>query len=178
MDHQAFAQLLGNYGEFIGAIAVVATLFYLAIQVRHGKEATEANTRSVEESRRVALVDSYVRRLEAMDRAQIQLALSDQLSDIVRRTDTDGVDSLTETERLRLFRWEQARQCRIESQFYQWQHGLLDDEYYENQFKFVVSRAAPLWEELGLEIARPSLRAAVQEVLAESRSSQNTAGDV
>lgn len=34
MDHQAFAQLLGNYGEFVGAIAVVATLVYLAIQVR------------------------------------------------------------------------------------------------------------------------------------------------
>jgi hypothetical protein len=178
MDHQAFAQLLGNYGEFIGAIAVVATLFYLAIQVRHGQEATEANTRSVEESRRVALVDSYVRRLEAMERAQIQLALSDQLSDIVRRTDADGVDSLTETERLRLFRWEHARLCRVESQFYQWQHGLLDDEYYENQFKFIVRRAAPLWEELDLEIARPSLRAAVQEVLAEYSSSQNTVGDV
>jgi hypothetical protein len=34
MDHQAFAQLLGNYGEFVGAVAVVATLFYLALQVR------------------------------------------------------------------------------------------------------------------------------------------------
>ncbi|MEZ5559164.1 MAG: hypothetical protein R3E86_11585 [Pseudomonadales bacterium] len=35
MDHQAFAQLLGNYGEFVGAIAVVATLLYLAAQVRN-----------------------------------------------------------------------------------------------------------------------------------------------
>ena len=34
MDHQAFAQLLGNYGEFVGAIAVVLTLIYLAIQIR------------------------------------------------------------------------------------------------------------------------------------------------
>jgi len=34
MDHQAFAQLLGNYGEFVGAIAVVVTLFYLANQIR------------------------------------------------------------------------------------------------------------------------------------------------
>ena len=33
MDHQAFAQLLGNYGEFIGAIAVVATLIYFAKQM-------------------------------------------------------------------------------------------------------------------------------------------------
>lgn len=39
MDHQTFAQLLGNYGEFVGAIAVVATLAYLAIQIRQ-------NTRS------------------------------------------------------------------------------------------------------------------------------------
>jgi len=34
MDHQEFAQLLGNYGEFVGAIAVVATLGYLALQIR------------------------------------------------------------------------------------------------------------------------------------------------
>ena len=27
MNHQALAELLGNYGEFIGAIAVVFTLF-------------------------------------------------------------------------------------------------------------------------------------------------------
>ena len=33
MDHQAFAQLLGNYGEAVGAIAVVATLAYLATQI-------------------------------------------------------------------------------------------------------------------------------------------------
>jgi len=26
MDHKSFAQLLGNYGEFVGAIAVVVTL--------------------------------------------------------------------------------------------------------------------------------------------------------
>ena len=40
MDHQGFAQLLGNYGEFIGAVAVVATLAYLAIQVRYSGATT------------------------------------------------------------------------------------------------------------------------------------------
>lgn len=48
MDHQAFAQLLGNYGEFVGAIAVVGTLAYLAVQVRQSRTATEANTRQLE----------------------------------------------------------------------------------------------------------------------------------
>ncbi len=48
MDLISTAQLLGNFGEFVGAIAVVGTLFYLAVQVRNGKEATEANTRSLQ----------------------------------------------------------------------------------------------------------------------------------
>ena len=45
MDHQAFAQLLGNYGEFVGAIAVVVTLVYLARQIRHSADATKAAVR-------------------------------------------------------------------------------------------------------------------------------------
>jgi len=42
MDHQEFAQLLGNYGEFFGAIAVVATLGYLAIQIRQNTNSMHA----------------------------------------------------------------------------------------------------------------------------------------
>ena len=34
MDHQTLAQLLGNYGEFLGAIAVVTTLGFLTLQIR------------------------------------------------------------------------------------------------------------------------------------------------
>jgi hypothetical protein len=42
------AQLLGNFGEFFGAIAVVITLLYVAAQVRHSKDATKANTTALE----------------------------------------------------------------------------------------------------------------------------------
>ena len=44
MDHQAFAQLLGNYGEFVGAIAVVITLGYLAVQIRQNTRTMETTT--------------------------------------------------------------------------------------------------------------------------------------
>lgn len=50
MDHLAFAQLLGNYGEFVSAIAVIATLAYLAIQVRQNT----ATMRSSESANRAA----------------------------------------------------------------------------------------------------------------------------
>jgi hypothetical protein len=58
MDHQAFAQLLGNYGEFIGAIAVVGTLLYLAVQVRQSREALRANTRALDDAQKQARVNA------------------------------------------------------------------------------------------------------------------------
>ena len=47
MDFVTTSQILGNVGEFVGAIAVVVTLAYLAVQVRHNKEATDTNTLTI-----------------------------------------------------------------------------------------------------------------------------------
>ena len=41
MDHQVFAQLLGSYGEFVGAVAVVVSLVYLAVQLRINLDVTK-----------------------------------------------------------------------------------------------------------------------------------------
>ena len=56
MDHLTIAQLLGSYGEFVGAIAVVATLGYLALQIRQNTRASQADAIvSVIESHRANL---------------------------------------------------------------------------------------------------------------------------
>ena len=47
MDHQAFAQLLGNYGEFVGAIAVVFSLVFLAFQVRRNTQQLASNEKAL-----------------------------------------------------------------------------------------------------------------------------------
>jgi hypothetical protein len=64
MSLTELSQLLGNFGEFVGAVAVVATLFYLSVQVRHSREATEANTQLVEQAAKQnsfqALQDFYI----------------------------------------------------------------------------------------------------------------------
>ncbi len=44
MDHESIAQILGSYGEFVGAIAVVITLAYLAVQVRQNTLALRASS--------------------------------------------------------------------------------------------------------------------------------------
>ena len=157
MDHQTFAQMLGNYGEFVGAIAVVATLFYLAVQVRHTKEATDANTKALEVSQKIARTDSFLRRTDVMERSAAQVALSEDLANIALKARRGAINELTELERIRLEMWERARMIRVESQFYQWQQGLLDDEYYEHQFKFVVRMSGPMWKALGMRFERPSL---------------------
>jgi hypothetical protein len=75
MDHQAFAQLLGNYGEFAGAIGVIATLIYLSIQVRqntltiqrsdeaHRKDIDMATNSRFNEQRRVIYTDAELARI-------------------------------------------------------------------------------------------------------------------
>ena len=42
MDYQIFAQLLGNYGEFVGAVGVVITLGYLAVQIKQNRTQTQS----------------------------------------------------------------------------------------------------------------------------------------
>jgi hypothetical protein len=43
MDIMSMAQLLGNLGEFFGAVAVAATLVYLTIQVKQNTKTIETN---------------------------------------------------------------------------------------------------------------------------------------
>jgi hypothetical protein len=39
------SEVLGNLGEFVGSFAVVSTLIYLTIQVRHSRDAMQENAR-------------------------------------------------------------------------------------------------------------------------------------
>ena len=83
MDHQAFAQLLGSYGEFVGAIAVVITLIYFGVQLRKTEIATKNSTAS---AMQVARVDSNNQRLEH--------------AELILKANTGG--ELTEIDRARL----------------------------------------------------------------------------
>lgn len=117
MDHQAFAQLLGNYGEFVGALAVVATLAYLAIQVR--QQNLESRARSVHEI------------LWGFRDTQAVFADRDVAELAARLIQTPSLDSLDDAELLRvinlvmpMFRvWEEA--------FHYHRSGRLDQEVWD-----------------------------------------------
>ena len=122
MDHQAFAQLLGNYGEFIGAIAVVATLVYLAVQVRHSKESLEANTAALAGQIRQAAMETAITELlqmTAMPDISIALSGAKPLTD---REHVQLDSFLAASMRGREFSWLQHKAGAIDE--LQWQTDL------------------------------------------------------
>lgn len=64
MDHQTFAQLLGNYGEFVGAIAVVVTLAYLSVQIKTNSTMTKATIRELRTAGSNAVTFEWIRQAE------------------------------------------------------------------------------------------------------------------
>jgi len=61
-------QILGNLGEFVGAFAVVATLIYLAIQVRHSAKLLEINNEASKENARFARAAAIDRHSDVVSR--------------------------------------------------------------------------------------------------------------
>ena len=61
MDHQAFAQMLGSYGELVGAIAVVATLMYVAVQVRTARADADASTFNSTSNNSISVETAFLR---------------------------------------------------------------------------------------------------------------------
>ena len=84
MDHQTFAQLLGSYGEFVGALAVVLTLIYLTIQLRQNTSAMqssaelEAARHWSEQNIRAALDENITRIMDVGHRGDVATLNDDE----------------------------------------------------------------------------------------------------
>ena len=159
---------LGALGEFLGALGVIATLIYLSIQVRH-------NTRSMDESKRLALAQTYQMRADALQEMLVRSSCSQTIGPIIVKltqhgypTDVGALDRLTPLE-LGLFKqWQIAQSTHWDNMFYQYQQGFLDPEYYEDEFKIRVRRLAPTWVKLGLTGGRKSFRQEVERLMPKS----------
>jgi hypothetical protein len=159
---------LGALGEFVGAIAVVITLVYLAVQIRQSNQA-------MRESRRLALAQTYQMRADALQEMLVRAAESEHIAPIIAKLtglgypeDVGSLAELTPLERGRFRLWQIAQQTHWDNMFYQYQQGYLDPEYYEEEFKKRVVRLAPTWAALGLTSGRPSFFAEIERLKQES----------
>ena len=154
---------LGAIGEFVGAIGVIATLIYLAVQIRQ-------NTRAMDESRRLALAQTYQMRADALQDMLVTAASSDIGAILVRLTSAgypeniDALKSITEEERGRFRQWQIAQQTHWDNMHFQYQQGFLDKEYFDDAFEDRVTRLAPTWRALNLTSGRRSFFAEIERL--------------
>jgi hypothetical protein len=145
---------LANLGEFVGGLAVIATLIYLAMQLRQNtralKSATLANNTSIWAS---MLVD-----LGSGDKLQAYLHGS------------SGSRSLPPDEFLQFFLFCRALFVSFENQHHQYQQGMLDQAIYagyERSFQAQILSMPGFrryWEKYSNEFS-PSFQARVKEML-------------
>jgi hypothetical protein len=104
---------LGNVGEFVGALAVVISLVYLAVQIRQ-------NTRAVRSASHQTLVSSE---------QAIQASISDnpEVARIVVQANKD-FDVLNEEDRMRFVMLAARFFSNFENVFYQYSRGLIDED--------------------------------------------------
>ena len=156
---------LGSIGEVISALAVVVTLWYLAVQIRQ-------NTHAMEEGRRLALAQTYQVRADALQSMLVQAADSQYIGPLITKLtqqgypeDVTALDSLTPDERGRFRQWQIAQQTHWDNMFFQYQQGYLDEEYYQDSFRERVARLAPTWKALGITGGRRSFSEEIERLL-------------
>ena len=107
---------LGALGEFIGAIGVVVTLVYLALQIRH-------NTRAVRSSMHQDMIESTLRIAESMSD-------NGELVRIVIKADAD-YDDLTTEEHYRFEAYAERVFGNFESVYYSYRNSMVEEDLWE-----------------------------------------------
>jgi hypothetical protein len=179
MNLVELSQVLGNFGEFFGAIAVVGTLIFLALQVRHSKESMDANTRSLDASRKLAMAQTYQARAEMRISSSRFEADSEHVAPLMDKLETAGwpkngsaFEELSTLERRRVSAWVTVSQRQLDNYHYHYQQGLLDEEYWENVIVKAIQSLAPRWKAISNLYTRPSFKRVVDEILAEASSTE------
>ncbi len=162
---------LGALGEFLGSIAVLATLVYLSVQIRQ-------NTRSMDESKKLALAQTYQMRSDALQMMLVHAADSEHIGPIITKLtgagypeDISALEDLSQEDRGRFRQWQIAQQTHWDNMFFQYQQGFIDDEYYRDSFRERVRRLAPTWKALNVTGARSSFVDEIDDILAEDSCS-------
>ncbi len=161
---------LGALGEFLGSIAVLATLVYLAMQIRQ-------NTRTMDESKKLALAQTYQMRSDALQMMLVHAADSEHIGPIITKLTaagypdvTSSLDQLSKEELGRFRQWQIAQHTHWDNMFFQYQQGFIDEEYYRDSFRVRVGRLAPIWNALNIAGARCTFVAEIKSILAEDNS--------
>ena len=136
-------EAIGAVGELVGAIAVLTTLVYLAVQVRQSKILLERNEKialsQVHQARATTRIHHHIAQFDSDYYTPGIAALFENPS---------AVDALSEDERIRARAMYHSTVVMQDNALYQGELGLLDSDTLQSA-KDVVIRNYVLWKELG-----------------------------
>jgi hypothetical protein len=140
--------------ELIGITAIVVSLIAVVVELRQTQAAISAGT-------------YQARAFDGMTSAREQYN-GDYIAPILARVDLEDPNSLnelSEEERFRLRIFYLSQMIDFDNEFYQYQNGFLDEEYFEYVSKRRLPGVARRWRNLGFVEPRPSFRSFVDEQL-------------
>lgn len=121
--------LLANFGVLVGIFALVIEL---------------------DQSSKLAAVDAYQTRNSELQALNFQMSLSPQLLQVLDKYDSGGLESLDSVEFLQVRRFNSSIILRMESQYYQYLNGFLEEEVIESTFDVITDTYYVRWNELGI----------------------------
>ena len=158
----------GVIAEIVGALAVVITLVYLAVQVKHSKESLDANTKAI----RGQAISDVTRNVH--DQMQMLVQGHDMAEWFMRFHKSDALDSkdavLTDALLSAIF---MARQ----NEFLQWKQGLLDDAVFRSlhhvtRLILLFPNGDHWWQHEGRSMYEPAFVEFVDDLCSESNSEE------
>ncbi|MGK0223150.1 MAG: hypothetical protein ACI9ON_002393 [Limisphaerales bacterium] len=116
-------EAVGAVAELLGALGVIASLIYLAQQIRH-------NSKIVQGSTEQAVADSAQARL-------LTAASSESLAEVMSKLRAGEFETLTETQSRQAFYYRHAQFRGYENVFFQHRDGLAAGRTWDNYAKLV-----------------------------------------
>jgi hypothetical protein len=144
MDIVEWSQILGNFGEFVGAVGVIVSLVYLALQVRTSAQSTRDNTLAL-------LATTDMASNDGNREMYITLLKDPDLMQIMRNGHTGQALSREDNARYRLY-----LQAAFESHmtfFFQTKRGVASQEVWDHWSRFfddycLLPGVARVWQEV------------------------------
>lgn len=142
--------------EFVGFVAIVASLIFLALEIRQARDAVLGTT--------------YLARASAQEEWGKYIAESEYAVEVIVRYGESDISELSAVDQSRLFSLVEAAFHRMDGIYYQYELGLLTDEYYESTFNNLMSVWVPRWKDTGFldrgwVVPRPSFQVEIDKHL-------------
>ncbi len=127
---------LDSWVQLIGLLSILAGLVALVIELN--------------QSQRLSQATAYQTRISEIQEAQRELALSEDLAEILEKFYSQGIDALSPRETNRVVAWHSAVQWRMQGQYYQYRQGFLERAALDRTLDDLANGIYQRWEALGL----------------------------